>query len=340
VISICELASDTALWDRNVEDAHDGTVYHLAGWRDVMADVFGHECRYLIATDDTGEWRGLLPLVRVKNHLFGHYLMSMPFLNAGGPLGDEAGEQALVRWAIAESQRSRVDLLELRSRKPVPGELRQSNRKITVHLGLPRTAQALSDGFPSKLRSQIRRARKEGLETRFGLDQREAFYDVFARNMRALGTPVLPARFFERIADRFAGRVQFAVVYHQETPVASGCGFVWRDEFELHWASSLREYSRIAPNMHLYSTLMEHAIGRGVRVFNFGRCSPGSGTHAFKRQWGGTDVALPWAQWSRQNVTATPSPNRPLFRAATACWRRLPLAVTNRVGPVLAGQIP
>ncbi len=96
----------------------------------------------------------------------------------------------------------------------------------------------------------------------------------------------------------------------------------------------------MAPNMLLYWAFIETMISRGVRFFNFGRCTPNEGTHRFKRQWGGRDVPLPWAQWTPREVTATPSPDRPLFRAATAVWRRLPLPVTNRVGPILARRLP
>ena len=52
-----------------------------------MRDVLGHESLYVAATDDDGTWHGVLPLVRVRN-ILGHYLISLPFLNDGGPLGD------------------------------------------------------------------------------------------------------------------------------------------------------------------------------------------------------------------------------------------------------------
>ena len=41
------------------------------------------------------------------------------------------------------------------------------------------------------------------MEVRFGNDQLLGFYEVFARNMRDLGTPVLPRAFFERIVEVF-----------------------------------------------------------------------------------------------------------------------------------------
>ena len=96
----------------------------------------------------------------------------------------------------------------------------------------------------------------------------------------------------------------------------------------------------MAPNMLLYWSLMEESIRRGARTFNFGRCSPDSGTHRFKRQWGGEDLPLPWSQWSPDGVAATPNPDSPKYRLATNVWSQLPLAVTNRLGPPLARLLP
>ena len=340
MISVLPQGPAEKAWDLFVTGTPGSTHCHLAGWREIMTEVMGHECLYAVAKDDDGAWRGVLPLVRVKNPLFGHFLVSMPFLNSGGPVGTPEARGELAAWAEAEAKRSRADLLELRARQAVPSGLRVSHRKVTVHLPLPATPDALFKSFPSKLRSQIRRPQKDGLQSRFGPGERHAFYEVFARTMRALGTPVLPALLFERIAAAFPSEVEFGVIYRGDEPVAAGCGFAWGGEFELTWAGSLRAHARLAPNMLLYWAFMERMIARRVPVFDFGRCTPGGGTHIFKKQWGGFDVDLPWAQWSSGATSGTPSPDRPIFRLATACWQRLPLAVTNRLGPLIATQLP
>jgi hypothetical protein len=181
---------------------------------------------------------------------------------------------------------------------------------------------------------------KEGLTVRFGLDQREPFYEVFAQTMHDLGTPVLPRTFFQRVAAGFPDLVVFGVVYRGEQPLAAGCGFVWRDEFELTWAGALRASRPISANMLLYWSFMELMIARGVRTFNFGRCSPGGGTHHFKLQWGGSDVPLPWHQYARNGKEGPPSPDDSAFSWGPRVWRRLPMFITNRLGPRLVRYLP
>jgi serine/alanine adding enzyme len=334
------LDGDTAAWNAFVERADGGSFCHLAGWRDILSDVLGVECLYRVVIDGDGEWQGVLPLVRVRSWLFGHYLVSLPFLNDGGPIGSPDARRRLVEEAVTEARRSRADLLELRTRDAAGLDLPVSSRKITVLLPLPPTPDALFTSFPSKLRSQIRRPMKDGLTTRFGPDQREPFYEVFAQTMRDLGTPVLPRALFERIAAAFPDLVVFGVVYRGDQPLAGGCGFAWRDEFEMTWAGALRESRTLAANMLLYWAFMEQMIARAVRVFNFGRCSPGGGTHHFKRQWGGNDVPLPWCQYAPGAVRAPPSPDDAAFAWGPRLWRRLPLSIANRLGPRLVRYLP
>ena len=41
-------------WDAFVRRCDGWTHFHLSGWREVMEEVFGHECPYLIARDADG----------------------------------------------------------------------------------------------------------------------------------------------------------------------------------------------------------------------------------------------------------------------------------------------
>lgn len=314
---------------------------HLSGWRHVLRDVLGHESHQLIVQGAGGEILGLLPLVRVRSRLFGDYLLSMPFLSYGGPLGAQPCRELLVEAAVDEARAAGVDLLELRSRDRLPGDLAVSDRKLTVVKPLPETSEELWEtGLKAKLRSQVRRPMKEGMTARFGPNGLADFYAVFARTMRDLGTPVLPKSFFEAILQHFGEVAVVGVIEYQGRAVAAGLGFLWCGEVEITWAGALREYAASAPNMLLYWTFMEESLRRGARAFNFGRCSPGSGTHRFKMQWGAEEYPLPWAQWTPRGVASTPNPDSAKFRIATRVWSRLPVGIANLVGPRISRLLP
>lgn len=327
-------------WDTFGAAQRGFTHFHRLRWRAVIERTFGHECVYLVARGAEGELIGLLPLVRVRSVVFGHYLVSMPFLNYGGPLGTDTGIRALVDEAIELARRDRVKLLELRSNIPLPIALPVSHRKITVLLDLPSSPGALLDRFGAKLRSQIRRPQKEGITVAFGRAEVGPFYAVFSRHMRDLGTPTQSLTFFREIADEFPDDCWFACAYLAGRPVAGGCGFRFGDEFEMTWASSLREHNRESPNMLLYWAFMERAIAEGVERFNFGRCTPGTGTHRFKIQWGGREQPLWWYGLAASNDVTTPSPDSSAFRWGPRLWRRLPASIATAFGPSIVRYIP
>lgn len=328
-------------WDGVVRGSSGWSPFQLYGWRDVMEGVFGHECLYLGARDGAGRLAGVLPLVRVKSLLFGHYLVSMPFVNYGGPLGTEAAVRALVAHAVGLAREQHVELLELRCREPLPVDLPMSHRKITVVLDLPAGGpDAVWQTFTSNVRRKIRRAQKERLSVRFGLDQVTAFYQVFSHHMRDLGTPTLSRRLFDMLARRFGEDTWFGCAYHDARPVACGCGFRWGLEFEMTWVSALRAYHNVYANMFLYWAFMERAAQQGLTIFNFGRCTPGSGTHRFKQQWGSRDVPLWWYAHAAGRKTATPSPDDRAFSWGPAIWRWLPLPIANLLGPRVVRLIP
>ena len=328
-------------WDDFARRQLGSTFCHGYRWRTVIERAFGHECLWLAVAAPTGELRGILPLVRVKSRLFGHYLVSLPFLNYGGPLGDSEAIRALAAEAVRLAETGRVKLLELRSRVELPLDLTPSHRKITVTLDLPDSTDGLMKLFPAKLRSQVRRPAKEGVTVQFGPDQLPAFYQVFSRHMRDLGTPVMPRRFFEEMMAEFGDGAWMGCAYLGSQPIACGAGFLWNDEFEMTWASALAEFNRISANMGLYWAFMERAVAAGVRRFNFGRCSPDSGTHRFKKQWGGRDEALWWYQFvPGGGQAATPSPDDGAFAWGPKIWKKLPLPVANLMGPHIVRSIP
>jgi len=337
-----ECFDDSAAWNAFVRSQEGWTHCHLHEWKTVVETVFGHECFYLACLAADNSITGVLPLVRVKSKLFGHYLVSMPFVNYGGPLGSPEAVRELADYATRFANGENVDLLELRSRMDLGLNLPVSHRKVTVVLDLPEgDPEPLWSSFKAKLRSQVRRPQKEGVEVRFGRDQVKPFYAVFSRHMRDLGTPTQPLSLFETIADVFDENVWCGCAYLDGAPIAAGFGFRWEDELEMTWASALMEYNRIAPNMLLYWSFMERAVNEGVKLFNFGRCTPGQGTHRFKLQWGSREEPLWWYQSAKSSdKVGTPSPDDSKYSWGPRIWKRIPVPIANAVGPKVVRYIP
>ena len=106
------------------------------------------------------------------------------------------------------------------------------------------------------------------------------------------------------------------------------------------WVSALQAYHHVYANMFLYWAFMERAAQQGLTLFNFGRCTPGSGTHRFKQQWGARDLPLSWYHRAAGRRAATPSPHERAFAWGPLLWKHVPLPIANLLGPKIVRLIP
>jgi FemAB-related protein (PEP-CTERM system-associated) len=337
-----DICQDSACWDAYIASRSDASTYHRWGWQEVIKDTFGHEAYYLTAVDN-GEVKGVLPLVRMKSHLFGHFMISMPFFSHGGVLASSPDAQGTLLAKAADLARELgVSHIELRQGSVLATIWTSAAPKVTMEVDLPGTVQELSDRLSPKMRKRIRYARKNGLEPRWGGPESVShFYSVFATNMRNLGTPVYPRSWFENICRRFSDTTRILTLYEQGRPVASGFVSNFRDTVELPWAATLPDSRERFSPLLLYWTLLEWALESGYRLVDLGRCTPGSGNHAFKRRWVCNERTLHWYYWLAPGAPIpTLRPENPRFHLATRMWKRLPLVVANLLGPLIVRSIP
>jgi len=208
-------------------------------------------------------------------------------------------------------------------------------------LNLPDSSEMLMKSFKSKLRSQIAKPLKEGLTSRIGgVELLEDFYEVFLVNMRDLGSPVHSADLMRHVLSEFAERSRILVIYKSLEPVASALVVGFDKVLRNPWASSLRKYASLSPNMLLYLRMLEYACDNGYQVFDFGRSTKGEGTYKFKEQWGAVAAPLYWHYISLDGKSLDPEKaGAAKFERAAHYWRKLPLVITRLIGPRIRKHI-
>jgi FemAB-related protein (PEP-CTERM system-associated) len=213
--------------------------------------------------------------------------------------------------------------------------------KVHLRLDLPATPEKLLAQFPSKLRSQVNKARKNGLTVHWGgRDLLGAFYRVFSHNMRDLGTPVYGKRLFRSLLEQFPDRAEICVVRAEQQPVAAALLLHGWGVTEVPSASSLRQFNHTSANMLLYWHLLERTVQRGQDVFDFGRSTRDSGPHRFKSQWGASPASAEWQYYQRSGSVTAMRTDNPRYQRLIRLWQRLPVALTRWLGPPIARGIP
>lgn len=338
-----DLGPQMARWEPFVTRFGRVPLSYHPEWLSILQSGLGHVPYALEAVEDD-QTRGILPLAFVRSLLFGRFLVGLPYLNYGGVLADEPEvAHLLVDRAVALAAELDVRYLELRHEHPVehPGLITRPGLKVHMRLPLPSTPEALWNALSSKVRNQVRKGRKAGLEVVWGKEkQLSDFYHVFSTNMRDLGTPVFSRKLFQAIVRQFPGRAEFCVVLAEGRPAAAALLLHGWGVTEVPSASSLRRYKPSCANMLMYWNLLERAVLRGQSAFDFGRSSPESNTYQFKKQWGAAPEPAHWQYHLRSGDASETRPENPRYQRLIRTWQRLPVALTRWIGPPIVRGIP
>ena len=339
-------AVDGDAYDRYVQ-SHDGSSpYHYSAWLKAVEAAYGHQA-WIILAEREGIVCGVLPFVYVKPPLGSGSLVSLPFCDVGGILGDDKAVEASLRLAGGQlAQQLGLSEAQLRTTGSLMDDDPDSETvaqapKVSMRCELPESSEALFKSYKPKLRSQIRKAEKNGLTATVSSTPEavKAFYPVFAANMRRLGSPTHSLEWFLALQAAYGPEMLIGLVFSGETVVGGGVVLRRGDLASIPWASTLAEYNRLAPNMLLYWTFLSYLSDNGCRVFDFGRSSLGEGTYRFKQQWGAKPYELQWDKLTPEGdivptTTTAPSRQARQIRAWIEwLWQRIPLALANHLGP-------
>ena len=316
---------------------------HDLRWLRVLAQSMGHR-PYLIEAVLQGRTVGLLPLAFVQSFLFGRFLVSLPYVNSAGvqTLNAEVGSR-LAEAAARLADELDCRFLELRHEVPVTAECltEQMTAKVHMRLSLPATVGELRDGLKSKVRSQVKKSESQGFSVQWGREELlDDFYDLFARRMRDLGTPVYGRRLFESILQEFSSEAEICCIRTGETPAAAALLIHGAGLTEVPSASSLSKYNPLNVNMFMYWQLLTRAVERGQQTFDFGRSTRDGNTFSFKKQWGAEPSPAVWQYYVRKGTCGDMRPSGKKTQTLIRIWQHLPLVITRLIGPYVVRGIP
>jgi len=321
-------------WDEFVRSRPDGTFFHLAAWRAVIERGFGHPTHYTMAEQD-GSIVGILPLAHVKTLLFGNTLVSLPFCVYGGPLAvDAETATALESHAGSLMRGTKVSAIEFRHRDQAnSGWIERPELYVTFRKPIEADADKNLKAIPRKQRAMVRKGMQNGLVS-IVTAETDVLHRVYAESVRNLGTPVFPRRYFRLLVEAFSECCDVVTVVDRDRPIAAVMNFYYRDEVLPYYGGGTTEARHRAGNDFMYWEVMRRAAARGYRLFDFGRSKLGTGSYAFKRNWGFQPVPLHY-RYKLGPGQAIPdhNPLNPKYRLFIAAWKRLPLPLANAIGP-------
>ena len=340
-LAVSELSpADAAEWDDYVARHAGGTFFHRAGWAVVLREAFGHHPHFLIVRR-AGAIAGVLPLALQKSALFGSSLIALPFCVYGGPIADDdATEMTLTDAAEALMGKLGQSVMEWRTTSSFPGEpppgwQERADLYVTFRKSITADDDANLKAIPRKQRAVVRKGIDGILTSELSQDV-ELCHRIYAESVRNLGTPVVSRRYFAILQRVFAGDLDVLTVFENGQARASVLNFYWKGETLPYYGGGTDAARACHANDFMYWEVMRHAARRGCTSFDFGRSKVGTGAFSFKKNWGFTPTPLPYRFRLAEGASVPDhNPLNPKYRLFIAAWKKLPLPVANRLGPMI-----
>ena len=236
-----------------------------------------------------------------------------------------------------------ADHVELRHRTSCHDATATKQQRATMILELKKNVEEQWSALDAGVRNEVREAETNDLQVVMGrAELLDGFYEVFCRNMRDLGMPVYGRNFFRNVLEEFPDTTKIISVTRDGRTIAASLLTWYKDTLEVPWTCSNRDFDRMCPPSLLIWESIRYAIGLGVHWFDFGRLTPDKETDKFGIRWGAKPVQLSW-QYLLREGDAVPDDTQARFkygRLATQTWQRLPLMLTNLLGPYIVRCIP
>lgn len=327
-------------WDRFVFENPEASFFHRAGWQQIIEQVFHHKTFFLYSEED-GQITGVLPLAQVNSWLFGNSLVGLPFTVYGGVVsGSQDAAQALVQEAQTLAKQLGVAHLELRNVKRQHTDWPLQDLYVTFRKEIFPQEEANMLAIPRKQRAMVRKGIKNGLLAQIDTDV-DNFFALYADNVHRHGTPAMSKRYFQALMDTFGPDCEVLTISAPDgRPLSSVLSFYFKDEVLPYYGGDDESARDLAANDFKYWELMRRACARGLKVFDYGRSKQGTGSYAFKKNWGFEPKPLhyEYCLYKRDAVPQN-NPSNAKYRLLIETWRRMPIGLANWLGPFIVRNL-
>ncbi|ADJ14075.1 lipid II:glycine glycyltransferase FemX [Halalkalicoccus jeotgali] len=335
--------TDADRWEEFVRE-NNGPVFDSWTWGKLCEEC-GHRT-YFWGVEEDGELLACLPLVYMRSRLFGDQLVSMPYSAYGSvvsaPDAPEEAVHLLLEPVRDLADELDVDLVSLRGRDlGDPPGFERAERFVTFDIPLTGDPEDAWDALDGSTRNHVRKAEKNGVEYRRATSKADLrrYYDLYLKNMRAFGSPPYSFSFFTYLWEELGEGMVVELALKDDHLINGQIRFPYGDRCFDWGGVSDYEYRDLQGGSFLLWNAIERACEAGYGTYTLGRTREGTGVYSFKKSWGGQKVRFADYHYSPNGSIDLPDPDDEKYDRLKDVWERLPLKVTELVGPPIRRDI-
>lgn len=346
------------LWRKYTEKNQGTRIPHTLEFMEVVKKSYKN-CEDYYFFIKSKKIEAIFPFFLVKSRLFGNRVISQPFIDFGGPLGefDEKFIQSLIK-DIKEKIGDSLKHIEIRLNNFIPNY--KKIEEILTNEGFEKVLKryqfilkledekTLWDNFSRVTRKGIKKAKKSELIMKKIRDEEElkAFYELYLKNMRNFGTPQHSYNFFLNLFNIMKDNFMGLNCYREGRLIGSLVGFYSKNYMHAAYNFSERDYLIYRPNDLLYWKMITWARKKGIKYFDFGQCevnakegSHAAGIYNFKSKWNGVLYERPYFYYSFGDEKRKNSEKKEKYKKMVGIWKNLPVTLIKKIGPKLASEL-
>ena len=286
---------------------------------------------------------GILPLFKILSIFTGSRLVSLPFSNMAGPLGESDGEkEKLIEYADRKRESLDCKYLELRTENGINDKNFIAEEKtdfLNSRIILSNDIDKMWSLINGNARTSVRKAEKAGVGVREGDAEKDiqTFYRLNLITRKRHGTPSFPIGFFKNIIKELKGtKLLFAEI--EEKRIASIMISTFKDSVYYMYSVSDDEYKHLCPTDLLLWNAIKRASSDGFRCFDLGRSDiTNKGLIFFKEKWAAESRALKYYYLPKSNFVSSRTGFK--FNMVNTLFKKLPIDIAKVLGPPLVKRL-
>lgn len=303
------------LLNKSMEDAYTKFIlgfektllYASLKYRNLLKEYTHSEDEYLVAIEDDGMIRGVLPLFKKYAEGHGWVYNSLPFYGSNGAV-IAADEDEEVRQLLVNKYLEMLNAESVVAGTIITSPLEANHTfyddvikptfkdsRIGQVTFLPETSEQVMDVIHSKTRNNIRKGIRSEVQVTWedGLDYLDFLFDTHKENMMKIGGLYKPREFFDTVTRIFEYGTDYRIYVAKVggIPVAALLNFYFNKTAEYFTPVTVDQYREYQPTSVILYTAMQDAVSNGYKWWNWGGTwlSQG-GVYDFKKKWGTTDL--------------------------------------------------
>ncbi|NOZ63499.1 MAG: GNAT family N-acetyltransferase [Caldiserica bacterium] len=336
-----KLFSEEDEWDKWVEINTWGRYTYLSGYGKVLREMFKFPSFYLIKKEEN-RIKAIFPLFLLKNLSGKRYLLSLPFSEYGGPLGESSAFLPQIEQILKETK---AKFLEIHGGRGIgnspPFRPLPLGYYALLHIKQS-TPQDILEKTDHSVRKNLKKARRNSLRAKREQGEeflKKDFYPLYLTSHKRLGSPPLPLQFFLSLNRYLSPYMRIISVNYQGSIISALLGWSVGKSFHITHIVSDHRYWHLRGNDLAHWAMIRWAIEEGKEIFDFGPARY-PGQIKYKEKWGVKFYPYNYFYYPPDIAISPPQAHKGIYRYLSLIWKfALPKFFTPLPGKFIRGHL-